>query len=255
LNSDPIRPAQPTRPENRPENRENTLAVGLLVGVRKRRANDEPTNLSLYMIQKHLALLFVLAVTNVGLSAADKPAKLSPSPLSKSDMVVWAGLDFSLVRMYGTTDFRNPDNIFPTFPDSWNALFLQERIKTISSTLHKQIEVDAEQMAQRNRLAKKEQVIRDDTATVNDTHITPQDIAGAVKSYKLAKSSGLGLVFLVDRFVASEKKGAVHLVLFDIGSREVVATERTVARANGVGFRNYWFGVIKSAESDLKKFR
>jgi hypothetical protein len=206
------------------------------------------------MIQKHLALFFVLAA-GATLSAADKATHQPPSALPKSETVVWVGLDYSLVRMYGTTDFRDPDNIFPNFPDSWNALFLRERIKTISSGLHKQIEVDAEHIGQRNRLAKKDQVIRQDGPLVEETHITPKDIAEAIRSYKLSKSRGLGLVFIVDRFVAIEKKGAVYLVLFDISSREIIATERVVAKANGVGFRNFWFGVIKNAESGLKKFR
>ena len=62
-------------------------------------------------------------------------------------------------------------------------------------------------------------------------------------------------MFIVDRLVKSEARGAVYLVFFDLASREVIATERVIGRASGVAFRNYWFGVIKSAESGLKKFR
>jgi hypothetical protein len=44
-------------------------------------------------------------------------------------------------------------------------------------------------------------------------------------------------------------------VFFDVSSREIIASERVVAKASGVAFRNYWFGVIKNAEPELKKYR
>ena len=106
------------------------------------------------MIRTPVSLFCALmaGVTVVGAGAAEKqPAH----PLLKSDTVIWAGLDYSMVRMYGTTDFRDPDNIFPHFLNSWNALFLRERIKTISSALNKKVETDTEQMAERNKTALK----------------------------------------------------------------------------------------------------
>jgi hypothetical protein len=157
--------------------------------------------------------------------------------------------------MYGTQDFKDPANIFPHFLNSWNDLFLRERIKTLGDTLKKKVETDTEHMEERNQTARKDQVIRRDGDFVKDSHITPKDIADAVRSYKLSEQSGLGLVFVVDRLVKSEGRGAVYLVFFDVSSREVIACERVITKAGGMGFRNYWFGVIKNAEPALKKFR
>ncbi len=205
------------------------------------------------MSKRLILLAGALLVGTVGF-AADKQGAAA-SPLQKADTVIWTGLDYSLVRMYGTQDFKDPENIFPRYLDAWNELFLRERIKTISGTLKKPVEVDSEHMADRNKLAKPDQVIRQDGDLVKETHISSKDIADAVRSYKLSKTSGLGLVFIVDRLVKSEGRGAVYLVLYDISTREGLASERVIAKAGGVAFRNYWFGVIKNAEPELKKFR
>jgi hypothetical protein len=195
-------------------------------------------------------MLFMSCAFLAGGCATTPPAH----PLPKSDTVIWAGLDYSMVRMYGTQDFKDPDAIFSHYLDAWNALFLQERIKTISSILNKKVEPDTEHMAERNKIATTGQVIREDGDFVETSHITSQDIADAVRSYKLSEQSGLGLVFIVDRLVKSQGRGAVYLVFFDVSTRQVIASERVIAKAKGVAFRNYWFGVIKNAEPGLKKF-
>jgi hypothetical protein len=199
----------------------------------------------------------ILCVLTASLSAfgASKADKRPVHPLLKSDSIVWAGLDFSMVRMYGTQDFREPAEIFPNYLEAWNALFVQERIEPLRKMLKKKVRIDTGHMAEHNRAAKSDQVIREDGEFTKSSHITPEDIGNVVRSYKLSSQSGLGLVFVVDRFVKTEGRGAVYLVLFDAATRDVIAAERIVAKAGGFGFRNFWFGVIKNAEPDLRKYR
>jgi hypothetical protein len=197
-------------------------------------------------------LSFAMLTYGLTAFAADAPQK---NPLLASDKVAWAGLDYSMVRMIGPNDFRNPEEIFPRMPESWNNLFVRERIRKLSKELGKQVLVDTGGMAERNALATAKQIIP--TGGPEDvtekSHITPNDIAAAVKSYKLENKSGLGLVFIVDRLVKPAADGAVYVVYFDIASREVISSERKIGWAGGVGFRNYWFGVIKNVEAKLKR--
>src|SRR2546425_1144481 len=44
------------------------------------------------------------------------------------DSLVWCGLDYSKVKMIGTDDFRDPENIFPEMLDKWNGLFMTEML-------------------------------------------------------------------------------------------------------------------------------
>jgi hypothetical protein len=190
----------------------------------------------------------------LGAVAAGKKDK---HPLMGSSSVVWAGLDYSMVHMVGPGDFNNPDNIFPHAFESWNSLYLRERIRFLEKEMKKQVVLDVAGVAERNKQATAKQIIAapgpDDS--VEKSHITDKDIADAVKSYKLESKEGLGLVFIVDRLVKPTQRGAVYLVFFDVSKREVIASKRVIAPAVGFGFRNYWFGVIKKAESELGKMR
>ncbi len=184
-------------------------------------------------------------------------AKKTQSPLMNAGTVTWVGLDYARVRMVGPDDFRKPEAIFPGMLDAWNALFLRERIKRVTSALGKTVVLDTAGMSARNRQATPKQVIPspgpDDA--VEKTHLSEADLAEAVKSYQLETKEGLALVFIVDRLVKPTRNGAVYVVFFDVKTREVLSCERHIGRAAGNGFRNYWFRVIKDTDETLKRYR
>ncbi len=209
-------------------------------------------------IKNGFTVLAALVLANLALFAADKaPGKGKPA-LMTADTVVWAGLDFTLARMVGPNDFHDPAAIFPGFLDAWNGLVLTERLPFMEKELKRKVVVDIAGVTERNKAATGKQIhaTPGPADSIEQTHITPQDIAGVVRALKLESKSGLGLVFVVDRFVKMPKgSGAVYVVFFDVGTREVIASDRMVKPASGFGFRNYWFGVIKRVEADLSKYR
>ncbi len=204
------------------------------------------------------ASLIPIALFCCSLAVIAADSKADGQALRKADSVVWAGIDYSLVRMYGTQDFNDTDKIFPEMFEAWNALFVSEPwAERVGKTLGKKVIVDIGGMSERNKLAKPDQVIREDgtDALLAETHITEKDIAKAIRSYTMREKAGVGLVFVVDRFVSASKKGSLHIVLFDVEKREVLASQRGVYRAAGFGFRNFWFGVVKQAIPDVKKLQ
>jgi hypothetical protein len=168
-------------------------------------------------------------------------------------------VDYSHARLIGPGEFANPENIFPGMLDAWNNLVLQERLKFFEKELHKPVVVDIAGVMEVNKSAGASQIINSPGAndTIGDSHITPDAIARAVRGYQLENKSGVAVVFIVDRLIKLDKKGegAVYVVAFDIGTREVLSSERVVGKAVGFGFRNYWFRVIKDAEKGLGKIR
>jgi hypothetical protein len=201
---------------------------------------------------KKLAItLFLFTGLLATLPAAETTAT-PKSQLPKTNTVVWAGLDYSMVHIIGPNLGLAPGSIFPAMPDSWNSLFVWERIVRLGKELDKQVIVDVSGMAERNRLAGTNQVISVGGAgdAIEKSHITPKDIADAVKSYKLKEQSGLGLVYIVDRLVKPSASGALYVVFFNIETREVISADRKTGAAGGAGFRNYWFGVIKDVQSN-----
>jgi hypothetical protein len=209
-------------------------------------------------------------------SKLTSPNRSNKNPLMASDTVVWAGLDYSMVRMIGTNDFQVPDMIFPGMLERWNALFIEERIDKVAHLLGKRVVLDMNGVTKRNKTATTAQIILAPGTKdlIEQSHITSQDIATAVRSYELDRTNGLGLVFIVDRFCERSYVpvpphqygsvgvgsiwgggGAVYVVFFDVATREVISVERQIRAPGGSGFRNYWFGVIKRVDATLGKYR
>ena len=204
---------------------------------------------------KKLFVFVTLACSLFAFSAgvAAKESLAVPSQL------VWAGLDYSHARLIGPGQFKDPDAIFPGIFESWNDLFLRERIRVVEKETKKDWIIDIDAVTAANKNGDSNQIIGSPGAddTIARSHITPDQIHKIVKAYDLKNKSGTAVVFIVDRLVKLDKKGegAVYVVAFDIASREVVFSQRETGKAGGFGFRNFWFRVIKDAEKALKKIR
>ena len=190
-------------------------------------------------------LLFTLAL--IGLAHA--------AGTVSTNTLVWCGLDYSKVKMIGTLDFRQPDQIFPGALIEWNGLFMKEMMPKLEA-MSPSVESDLDAVKARNEKANASQIEREDgtrAEKVDPTDITETNIADIVSSYKLKHDQGVGLVFIMDRLVKAQETGCLYVVFFDIGSRKVLHSERIVASAGGFGFRNYWFRPIKTAVDKLPK--
>ena len=110
------------------------------------------------VFMKSLFCLFLgLALSASIFASSSKPSQEHPELKAKT--VVWVGLDYSLVRMYGVDGFNEEEKIFPYYPDAWNQLFLSERIKVVEKLLKKSVTVDIEAVNKENKKATSEQII------------------------------------------------------------------------------------------------
>ena len=188
----------------------------------------------------------MLSFVSVGsLRAEDIPA----------DTLVWCGLDYSMVKMIGTQDFRQPDQIFPGMIDAWNGLFMAEMLPQLEK-MSKSLRSDVKAVEADNAKAGASQIDHEDGTKeemVTATHIKDDDLAKIVHGYDIKFDKGVGLVFVMDRLVKAQETGCIYVVFFDIASRKVLYSERVVASAGGIGFRNYWFRPVKDAVKKLPK--
>jgi hypothetical protein len=178
-------------------------------------------------------------------------AQESASP----DTLVWCGLDYSKVKMIGTTDFAQPQQIFPGMLVAWNGLFMKEMLPELEK-MAKSVRTDLTAVAGNNEKATEKQIQREDGSRdemVTPTHIKDSDIAELVRSYKLKNTQGLGLVFVMDRLVKAQETGCLYVVFFDVASGKVISSTRLCEKAGGMGFRNFWFRPIKDAVKKLPK--
>ncbi len=196
-------------------------------------------------MKKILIALLLLNVAGVTAGRAAETTTLNT--------LVWCGLDYSKVKMIGTLDFRNPDQIFPGMLTAWNGLFMKEMLPQLE-LMASSVRTDVQAVQPGNEKAKASQIVYKDGSTeemVKATHLTEADIAGLVKSYKLENSHGMGLVFVMDRLVKAQETACLHAVFFDVASRKVIRSERVCGKAGGIGFRNYWFRPVKDAVKQL----
>ena len=192
------------------------------------------------------------AVMMLSLAAA---AALGAPDAGSTEPLVWCGLDYSMVKMIGALDFRQPEKIFPSMPAEWNALFMKEVLPKLES-MAKSVRTDIKAVADRNDTASEKQIEHEDGTAdekVKPSHITEANIADAVRSYKLKTDQGLGLVFIMDRMVKAQETACMYVVFFDVASRKVVHSERLCERAGGIGFRNYWFRPVKTVVDKLPR--
>ena len=240
-------------------------------------------------MKKLITVIFLLGIFCGSIKAGE-----NKNPLMASDTVVWAGLDYSMMRMIGSDDpqtlynFIVPDfhdhshfrKMFPDMPEKWNQLFLDEKIDAISSIMQKEVETDIDGVTERNKSVTTNQIIitSDLKEAIQATNITPQDIANEVRSYKMENTNGLGLVFIVDKLVgryyvhpaasgsisqqmgvatsSGDSSGTVYIVFFDVATREVISIERQTHHVSTAGnFLNFYFGPIKDTASTLGKYR
>jgi len=201
-----------------------------------------------------VAASMLLLVTSRAIGAEKPKSQALSSP-----NLVWAGLDYTRVKMIGPGQFNDAKAIFPGMLNEWNNLFLRERIKPVEKVTRKHLLLDVAGVYEKNKQASASQIIMSEGPddVIEKSHISADDIAATVKSCKLENKEGLGAIFIADRFVKHGNKGvgAVYVVAFDVDTREVIFSERVVNKAGGFGFRNFWFHVIKLAEPVLSKCR
>ncbi len=167
-----------------------------------------------------------------------------------SETVVWAGLDYSMVRVVGdsptfkynltsskllspglTDDKTNivlmPNSksyaAIPNLFTQWNILFLDEEVNLVGVELKKCVRVDFFGVMERNKEVTPDQLasLPHPKPGASETRINKGDIANKVRSYKMDNTNGLGLVFIVD-----ELTNVHHQPIDSITKQKTTSSER-----------------------------
>jgi hypothetical protein len=224
---------------------------------------------------------------------AYNPAPIRPDPpqeyvpRANPNLLVWCGLDYSMVKMIGSPRDFPESEIFPNsnrhgeraepMTTAWNDLFMKEMYPRLGRELGAIVQADLHAVEARNARVSPQQIVDEDgtpryvrnladvgtffnpsrilhfarSDKVSPTHINDADIAAAIRSYRLQTRSGLGLVFIMDRLVKRQETSCMYVVFFDIASRTIISQERVCTDAGGGGIRNHWFGSIKETVKRL----
>jgi len=92
--------------------------------------------------------------------------------------------------------------------------------------------------------------------THNSHMIMKDKLPGMIKAYPEGdKKTGTGLVFIVESFDKSYRKGNFWVVFFDIQSRKILFSDYCSGIPSGFGLRNYWAGSLKHVLAEIQILR
>lgn len=171
-----------------------------------------------------------------------------------SSEFVWCGLDYSNVKCIGPDGFNEPYEIKHKYFDAWNQLVLEEADKyDLKKAYYKSNQItDLSVVDRRNDIPEVDELV------INDSYQFEEGmLQKIINDYDLEKADdGLGLVYVVESLNKYQKKAVIHVVFFDIASREILWNRSYTNNAMGFGFRNYWarpiYSTIEESGMDFK---
>lgn len=203
---------------------------------------------------KQISLALILMVCGIAVQAQQTPAKV----FSGSDLV-WYGLDFTEARFIGKFEQGFDENrvsgsdLINKYIPSWNKLVLEEpqNFDLKNSFRKTNIYYDIKPVESLNAKINSEGIL-----TYNSYMLMKDKLPGMVKAYPEGeKKEGLGLVFIVESFDKSYRKGNFWIVFFDIQSRKILFSDYCSGTPAGFGLRNYWAGSVKRVLWEIQTLR
>jgi len=186
-------------------------------------------------------------------------AQLSANVIFTNNELVWYGLDFTGAKFIGKFnegfDSRptSANELISSYIPAWNRLVLEEpRNFNLKSTFRKtSIYYDIQPIESLNSKIKPEGIL-----TYNSHMLHKDQLAAMVSAYpEGSRKEGLGLVFIVESFDKSYRKGNYWVVFFDIKTHKILFSDYCSSSPAGFGLRNYWAGSLKHVLGEIRFFR
>lgn len=198
--------------------------------------------------QKRLSFLFVLLASFGAVCAQTKS-----DVFNKDTEITWLGLDFSNAKFLGDREKFGSESDVKHLMTAWNQLILNEPAKynvakaVDRSTITNAIDVTTD----RNAEVDVQAIFTDEQKDY--LHIQPSDIDGIVSSFDFKGKTGIGLVFIVETFSKPNEEGSIYVTFVNMGSKELLFSERLTAEPKGFGMRNFWAGCVYGVLTKMQK--
>jgi len=201
-------------------------------------------------MKKQLSIFSILSICLLAFIQAEPDAKVF-----SANEIVWAGIDFSEAKMIGSEGFSDPTDVKDRFFESWNNLVLNESDKYDIKKFYLKDKVvnDLSVVSERNEIPSVDELVINSDYTFEDGQLEK-----IVSAYDLEEAEdGVGLVYIVESFSKTQQQATIHVVFFDIASKDILWSQEYEGKAGGFGFRNYWAGailkVMQASEKDYEK--
>lgn len=198
---------------------------------------------------KRKTILFILSVVLSGPASAQTKGEL----FNPNTEVTWLGLDFSGAKFIGDRERLGSESDIHHLLDALNELMVKEADKyNVAAALQKKkVEYATDVTTEHNAGL---DVLSMISAEGKDhVHLKPGDVEEIVSGYDFKGKSGIGLMFNVESFNKLIEEGSFWITFVNMGTKEVLFTERLTAPPSGFGMRNFWAGSVNGVLTKIKK--
>jgi hypothetical protein len=167
--------------------------------------------------------------------------------------VTWLGLDFTSAKLIGDRERFGSESDVRHLIDAWNDLILNEPDKfDIAKTIgRKKVENAVEVTNEHN--VELDVMSMFSNEEKDYLHVKTSDVEEIIAGYDFKALTGIGLMFNVESFNKLNEEGSIWITFIDMGTKEVLFTERVVAEPKGFGMRNFWGGCIYTILTKIQK--
>ena len=161
----------------------------------------------------------------------------------KGREITWLGIDFSMAT-FTKKGFDMPNDVLQLYFNEWNALIISDQKKYDVRVAFRKpvVYFDLSFVKKQNKLHKGDTPIRDVVRMENllDENI----IANYIRDASLPTLSKYALIFMVEAFDNTIKKGSVWLVVINCNTKELVLCEKFAETPSGFNIKSYWARVF-----------
>lgn len=199
-------------------------------------------------IPKRFLFLFVLLISFGAVSAQTKS-----DVFNKDIEVTWLGLDFSNAKFLGDREKFGSESDVKHLMTAWNELIINEAEKyNVAKAVDRSKVTNATEVTTaRNGEVDVQAMFTDNQKDY--LHIQPSDVEGIVSSFDFKGKTGIGLVFIVESFSKPNEEGSIYVTFVNMGSKELLFSERLTAEPKGFGMRNFWAGCVYGVLTKMQK--
>jgi hypothetical protein len=161
----------------------------------------------------------------------------------KEREVTWLGVDFSKAT-FTKKGFNVPNDVLQLYLNEWNALIISDQKKyDIRVAFRKPVvHFDLSFVKRQNKLYKGDTPIREFVRMEN--LLTEEMIIHYIRQNSFPDISKYALLFMVESFDNTIKKGAVWVVALSNATKELAFCEKFVESPSGFNVKSYWARVF-----------
>jgi hypothetical protein len=190
-------------------------------------------------------LSFLMASTAFGQSKSDV--------FNPGTEITWLGLDFSGAKFIGDRERLGSESDIRHLLDAINELMIKEADKynVAAAVQKKKVEYATEVVNEHNAELDVLSLISSDGK--DHVHLNPSGVEEIIASYDFKGKSGIGMMFNVESLNKLIEEGSFWVTFVNMGTKEVLFTERLTAPPSGFGMRNFWAGSVNGVLAKIKK--